>query len=1128
MPYSQSIPITSLDEYGLIYDRPAPSLPNNAYSDGINVRFRDGAIKKMEGELNIFPNLFDDATNVIDGRPANFDGSSIKYIAYWANPNIIAFNEGYYLVITEEDRLGIPKDIAYLVSVDGTEKVEKGEFTAATEGQWHHTLFQGGFALIINNNIDKPHYILDVDGNTDINTVPSFLELPGWDSYYLENISLTDRFDPPIPDEDGNIIGDTYIFSLGKRINFDEFYIKVYRENSLNPGTYVNLSAVGDTGVAGTANNEGFSPPDYTTISTSPYQGTDEYEIFYDSSQGVTVLNLPENLSISGLDTVTVKVISRNPVTVTAGVVRSFGDFLIAGDLVERSIVPPYDILRSLPGVIRTSDVAPPGAIPNNWNPFSSGVSTADEYVVSDVSPVTDMVEMQGNMYIYTQSTISVLRRTGNVNSPIQVSTLTDSHGCQSLNCVVEFDGKHCVLGSKDVYIFSGNPSGIESIADGRVRKYLFNTINPLGNDRAFLLDNKTREEIWIVYPTTASSTAYCDEAMIWSYSNNTWSRRSIRGAVSGTVGPIPGGGLPRSDILIDNVTGDSGVTHVGAYEVRVIGLDPSVTFPADSDPVYTGVGSAAVYVDGGATLFYTSVIVDPVLTLTGPENLSVDITIPSGADSIISTQEIWDTITPYIEAHSGWSMDEGNFPSGYTQLTGTIQLVAADTLRTVESVPFDLSLKTANSFTSLSAINMEDSSVDPDVHGVVPTITNDYRGSEVRRAVPTIFGVEITNPNVIGGVEMIFAVIGEDGDYNPATHSGTNNGISYNDAQAVVYLVDKINSSTSEVVAVAGATVGSLTISNASSSVVAGILSEVRANTSAEDAAWILERYNSAVAGSIYLNPFSDLIDVDNFGVASNAPAIAGSLDTQHTPDGTRTPDRSGDSTVATLTASIDTDRNFDLIRPWPKDEINPNLDFPILATKAFITSGSSRVDMTKIIAADLGWSVPTFSATPREEVDVVGKLVPDIVDNDAPVGYESYIERKQLNISPDQDTETIHQVSAWVSGSTTPYIGSDVLYNRLQLRYSGSDNPGRDVDLETTVGNKKNELFVGEGNKFDTRLHGRYLNFRITDEVQDANGVVQATTANTKKTTSTTFSQESLWEISGLQPEVNKGGRR
>ena len=110
-------------------------------------------------------------------------------------------------------------------------------------------------------------------------------------------------------------------------------------------------------------------------------------------------------------DTVVCKVRSTNVVRVRCGVIRSYKNLLVAGNLTE------YDntntvIVRRLAGVVRTSDVAAPGAVPANWNPFAAGTNTADEFTLSSTGTVQDMAELQGRMYIYTNSSIHSLEQT--------------------------------------------------------------------------------------------------------------------------------------------------------------------------------------------------------------------------------------------------------------------------------------------------------------------------------------------------------------------------------------------------------------------------------------------------------------------------------------------------------------------------------------------------------------------------------------------------------------------------------------------------------------------------------------------------------------------------------------------
>ena len=1153
---SQVTPISQIDQIGLIYDRPAASLPPNAFSDALNVRFQDGTIRKMQGEVNIFPNIFDDSGNLIGGIPANYDGSSIKYVVFWPNPNIIRNNSGYYLVITEEIRLvaddTVPppanvdpvhlRDVAYLVTVDGTSKVEKGTFTPVNFGKWQHTFFQGGFALIVNNGVDKPAYILDSSDNTNINNVPSFLDLPGWDSYNVNRIALQDEFNPAT---------DSYVFDLGQNIDFDANELIVQRINENDTSTVIELTAKGDTGADGTANNPSFVPPDYTTIGDSPWNVADEYEIYYDSETGSVILNFPSNLSSDGVDTILVTISSRNPVTVTAGVIRAFGDFIVAGDLVERDETDNSVIIRSLPGVIRTSDVAAPGAMPNNWNPYASGVSTADEFIVSETDPVKDMVEMQGNMYIYTSNNISVLRRTQNPSIPITISSVTDSYGCQATNAVLEFEGKHVVVGSKDVYLFAGNPSGVQSVANDRVRRYLFDNLNAVNSERLFILDHKQREEIWICYPSNSSADGLCNEALIWSYRMNTWTRRTLRGVVAGIVAPIPGGGLPEVSLTMTGSTGDNGVTHVGAYEVRTMGLDPAVGYvPSSNLPIFAGDPDILVYSGDGNNTWYTQFgeLIYPILRVQGPEGIDFTVELSPDGNGHVQAADMWDQLQTAIEANcDGWTF--ATLPTGYTQETGTVRLIATedgvgaglDGMRTVANTPFTVTIYNPENLSEtpdfIANFGFKESTVESDIYGVtVSGSVNDYRGSYVLRATPTIAAFRFLNENKTGGEEMIFVSLGGTGTYDPATHTGTN-GDALSADEAKDAILAKLAVATTSVVA-SDAGLGSLGIVPAGFASASGILESVRINDNPTDAAWIWSKYQSAVAGSIFLNPFSDAVYVEPTGynttaaleVASNAPSVAGSLDTQFTPDGSRTPDRSGSHTPASLGVTLVENSVYDVDRPWRTTTINTGREFPVFASRHYIEDlvAEERILINKIVAADIGWSYPAVSQTPRTET-IDSELSATIVtNNDAPTAYESYVERKQFNVTPDLDVESIKQFFIWSSGEYTPYLNGNTVRNRLQLRLKPTNNPGENVSLETITGGSSNYFFVSESYKCDLRTTGRYLNLRITDNIVDADGNVLPLTSNTKKATNTVFSQSSLWEISGLQPEIRKGGGR
>jgi len=1162
----QVLPINQLDQAGVILDTPPVALPPNSFSNVRNIRFKDGAIKKMEGEVNIFPNIFDDSNNLINSVSANFDGSIIKYFLWWDNPNLANVNKGYYLIIAEEERLvsdnSIPpqgntnpthqKDIAYLVNVNGSTKVQKGIFQPTEIGNWQHTFFQGGFCLIINNGLDKPNYILDDNNNTNINNIPNFAELPGWDSYKVNQIYLQDTF---------NSNTDSFIFDLGKKVNFALEYIEIVDYDSQTE-SYTTFTAAGVDGDGDAANSVNYDAPDYSTFTGDPTVGfltNDQYEIYFDSTTNSHIVFLPSNLDHgSHTDKLTISIRSRDEVFVRCGVIRSFGDFLVAGNLVERDgeDLATSLIVRNLNGVVRTSDAAAPGAVPNNWNPFAAGVSTADEFVLAETGIIQDMKEMQGNLYIYSNSSISVMRLTGNTSVPLSVSPVSRSYGCQTTDAVISYDGRHFVVGSQDIYVFEGHPGSIKSVSDKRVRRYFFDNLNPLHATNLFCVKYTQRDEIWICYPTVDSTTGECNEALIWNYRSNTWTIRDLRGVISGSIGPVPGGGLPNTQIDVDNISGDNGVIQLGTVEIRTIGIDNTQSINPDIE-FYTGGLSDFIYGTGrnGNTSRVEvnndrpmyEVRVYPTLTLTGPENISESFTITNPNADIntdeVTAEQIFTQLVTKISEQTGWGT---NLPSEYTQLvdTSTNRIIAAEDdtniskYRAVDNSAFNISLDISNSnIPNISSLDLDfqDSINTSSVHGIIKDSSNDYRGQEVLKATPTYLGLEIRDFNSPGNTQLIILQAGDTGTYDFSDHTGIN-GETLTAEEAATKWISELNIATPNLKIVDRGTAGEFDIQPANFSDFADFVIDVRVNNNQENADWIWEKYQDAISGTIGLNSNSATLFINDgdtsLRVASNSPTVAGTLDDQINIDPLRAPSRTETETTATMSI-IKTENNvFDLDRPWATDEVNPNLEFPLFASKAFVvdSNGLNQYNMNKIVAADIGWSIPAFNYIPRTETENSVQFKNIITNNDEPVPYESFFERKQLAVSPEFDTETIRKIALWADGQYIPYVNSPNNFNRLQIRMLGTDNPGKNVDLTTltNTNTKYNNFFVSEDYKVDIKANGRFLNYRISDVILDENNNELELTSNVDSDNSVIYNQISEWRISGMQPEISKGGAR
>ena len=468
---TQIIPITDIASAGVIQDTPSFALPPNAFSDVQNVRFRDGAVRKMTGE-NIFLNA------------ARMDGELV-YLAYWPSPS----GERYVAVDkVNDDGTNFHYEVRIFNRGSTTPLTTERIITSTpATPNFQHTLFNGGFSFIINSTISTPYFI-----NDDL-----IIEaLPGWDSYTVEESVSDFTYDGSSRD----VIIEDPLFVEGSSIRITV--------TPRNPSAPIRTTTFG-------IDTDGNLTPDGTVVDL----GT--------ASLAGTVLTLTP-APVNGGANVRVTT-STEPITsVTAGVIRAYGNLLVAGNLRENG---PGS--RTLTGTIRTSDVAAPGEIPRGWNPFRIGANTADEFTLSTTGTIQDLVELQGVLYIYTDSSIHAIQQTGNPLLPFQVTPVTDSYGADNTGSVLEVDGKHIVVGSNDVYVYSGHPGSIQSIADQRVRhRTLFRPeANTYAADQGIrIIRFNAYDELWFWRPRVA-------EMYIWNYRDNTWTRRLQSTPKEGNMG---------------------------------------------------------------------------------------------------------------------------------------------------------------------------------------------------------------------------------------------------------------------------------------------------------------------------------------------------------------------------------------------------------------------------------------------------------------------------------------------------------------------------------------------------------------------------------------------------------------
>ena len=387
--------------------------------------------------------------------------------------------------------------------------------------------------------------------------------------------------------------------------------------------------------------------------------------------------------------------------------------------------------------------------------------------------------------------------------------------------------------------------------------------------------------------------------------------------------------------------------------------------------------------------------------------------------------------------------------------------------------------------------------------------------------ATPSYMGILVSNPTLPSGLEFLLLEAGD-----PTVVSAAAAVTQWSNAiRAAIPRISLISRPPSE-----------FFLQPANYDNLANFVLEVRINDTPQNAHWLYQiattginpenttqtgvQLNSASNLPIFINGSQedDVYDVDQITTDTESAAYL----TAGGPLKVAQNGSTGSSTRASMTLTNVTTLIFDIFRPWPKDEINQNLEYPILATGVLSQDeGGIFRRLNKIVGADIGWSRPSYLFTRRVTTDDLTNFRETINmgTDDFPADYESYYERVQLALLPEFDTEQLTSIALWADGSTPEFLRGNDQHNQLDVRISTTNYPGEVTTLDPLPDNQttNSNLFnISADYKIDMRLHGRFINYRVTD------GTALDTTQGVNS------NHQAEWRVSGMQADVMKGGTR
>lgn len=224
------------------------------------------------------------------------------------------------------------------------------------------------------------------------------------------------------------------------------------------------------------------------------------------------------------------------PTTITtrAACLRAYKNFLVALDVTKGA--------QRYRQMVKWSASADPLTVPTTWDEADT-TKDAGEYSLSETDgTVIDCLPLRDINILYKDDSVWGMQYIGGT-FVFRFYQMFSRIGLLAKNCVAAFGEFHCFIGNDlDIYVHNGQ--SIRSIAEGKWRKWLRDTIDGSKYKRAFVVDNPATSEMWICIPDGTQE--YCSKALMWNWREDTWGVRTID-----NVSDAAPGGIQSSDYLL-------------------------------------------------------------------------------------------------------------------------------------------------------------------------------------------------------------------------------------------------------------------------------------------------------------------------------------------------------------------------------------------------------------------------------------------------------------------------------------------------------------------------------------------------------------------------------------------------
>lgn len=216
--------------------------------------------------------------------------------------------------------------------------------------------------------------------------------------------------------------------------------------------------------------------------------------------------------------------------THSAVAVRGYLDYVIMLNVTKGAVEYPTMVKWSNP--VEYSSVV----TSVNWDPSNPNFIAGENVLGEMTSGIRDGQILGTNFILYSQDQVWLMEYTGS-SLVFNFRRLFPSGGIFNTNCVVEIEGKHFVFGEDDIYMHDGVSK--QSLADGRIRRAVYNSVNRSKRSAAFVMHDSVSNLVYFCYNTSSDEVQwkgmqYCNQAAVYNYRSNTWSFMDLPNVVGG------------------------------------------------------------------------------------------------------------------------------------------------------------------------------------------------------------------------------------------------------------------------------------------------------------------------------------------------------------------------------------------------------------------------------------------------------------------------------------------------------------------------------------------------------------------------------------------------------------------